>query len=249
MLRGAVRAAARGSMYLSVGGMTAFAASKYRSGELTLPPTTPPPADGGVNVPGANSTATSMLPARALVFAGAFTATYPLLLVGSYARALYLRATLGMPSDILKTGTYAGWSFGEKHLADQHYVCQMLYSKPFDEAKLRRALVSLCAEDGIQESEVELVFKAEVPQDWPKDANGQRTGSFAVHHFVPGSIQAGSHVPDYFDAVAGKPKGLKVRLHVFNGKPGKPTVVLYAGSINGWDGSANYNFNKELQSR
>lgn len=30
---------------------------------------------------------------------------------------------------------------------------------------------------------------------------------------------------------------------------GAPTVILYAGSVNGWDGSSNYNFNKELQRR
>ena len=33
----------------------------------------------------------------------------------------------------------------------------------------------------------------------------------------------------------------KMRLVIFNGKPGKPTVVLYNGSGNGWDGSANFN--------
>jgi len=94
---------------------------------------------------------------------------------------------------------------------------------------------------------VELVFKNEVPQDWPP------TGSVSLSHFVPKSLPQAlgreAHYNDYWEALMGKPKGMKVRLHVFNGKPGKPTVVFFAGSINGWDGSSNYNFNKELQSR
>ena len=36
---------------------------------------------------------------------------------------------------------------------------------------------------------------------------------------------------------------------MFNGAPGRPTVVLYAGSLNAWDGSSNFNFNKELMRR
>ena len=36
---------------------------------------------------------------------------------------------------------------------------------------------------------------------------------------------------------------------VFNGKPGKPTVLLYSGSGNGWDGSSNYNFMREVIQR
>lgn len=37
--------------------------------------------------------------------------------------------------------------------------------------------------------------------------------------------------------------------HVFNNAPGKPTVVHYGGSAEGWDGSSNFNFNRELMRR
>ena len=36
---------------------------------------------------------------------------------------------------------------------------------------------------------------------------------------------------------------------MYNNDPGKPTVMFYGGSAEGWDGSSNYNFVKELMRR
>lgn len=41
----------------------------------------------------------------------------------------------------------------------------------------------------------------------------------------------------------------KVKLRVWNGQEGRPTIVWYGGSGNGLDGSSNYNFMKELLHR
>lgn len=192
---------------------------------------------GELNIPGQSARAYATLPLRTLLWAGAFSVSYPVALVASYFRAIYLRVSKGLPSQILEKGTS-----GNAHKEDSHYACQMLFSKPFDEPRLRRALTELCAEDGIAEGKVDLEFVDETPNSWPE------TGSFALSHFVPESIPEGQSFLDYW-AKRGR-SGKVVRVHVFNGaEPGMPTVMLYAGSINAWDGSSNFNFAKELLSR
>ena len=87
---------------------------------------------------------------------------------------------------------------------------------------------------------MELVFSQKIPQDWPE------AGSWQMTHFLPDLIPANGSVIDYWSARTDS--GFVIRLHVFNGAPGGPTVVLYAGSSNGWDGLGNYNFIKECVS-
>ena len=201
MFRGLLRSTRRTTLILNAGGLAAFTVHKYSIGELELPGS--PPKDeqkssSAINVPGTNATASSMLPARVIVFAGTFAITYPFLLVGSAVRALYMRAAHGNPSQILAQGTYPTFGEGNEHIPDLHYPCQMLFKHPLDEARLRKVLVELCAEDGIKENEVELVFKDEVPQDWPT------TGSFSLSHFVPKSLpQALGREAHYNDYVTG----------------------------------------------
>ena len=52
------------------------------------------------------------------------------------------------------------------HAAATHYPAQLLYDQPLDEAKLRAALLSVTAEDGIKADEVALTFMEEKPNDW-----------------------------------------------------------------------------------
>ena len=132
------------------------------------------------NMPGANLKAYLMLPLR-IVFTGTVvTIMYPLLLTAGYLRALYLRLVVGKPSQILKYGTWPPPKDGHivNHRACGHYPCQQLFSKPLDEAKLRKALVGLAAEDGIKEEEVSLKFFAEEPMDWPSTGSYDTTSAF-----------------------------------------------------------------------
>ena len=192
---------------------------------------------GELNIPGQSTRAYAMLPVRSAVWSAAFSVSYPIALVASYLRAIYMRVSKGLPSQILAKGTS-----GNVHKADSHYACQILFSKPFDEPKLRSALLELCAEDGIAESQVDLEFVDETPNGWPE------TGSFALSHFLPESIPDGQSFFDYWAARGGS--GKVVRVRVFNGaEVGMPTVMLYAGSLNAWDGSSNFNFAKELLHR
>lgn len=191
---------------------------------------------GELNIPGQSFRAYATLPLRTLLWSTAFSVSYPIALVASYIRAVYMRVSIGLPSQILAKGTH-----GNVHKEDSHYACQVLFSQPFDEPRLRSALLELCAEDGIGESKVEVKFVDETPSGWPE------TGSFALSHFVPGSIPEGQSFMDYWAARGGS--GKVVRVHVFNGAPGMPTVMLYGGSLNAWDGSSNFNFAKELLNR
>ena len=109
------------------------------------------PASPIINIPGSSAYAQAMLPVRTALFLGVFNVAYPLLLVSSALRAVYLRARIGLPSQILAKGSH-----GNTHVADQHYPCQMLFSQPLDENRLRQVLVGLCGEGGIDESEVRI---------------------------------------------------------------------------------------------
>ena len=107
----------------------------------------------------------------------------------------------------------------------------MLFDKPLAEESLRAALVSLCAEGGVSEEqlELELVDGAAPPRIWVA------TGLHRMNEYLPTVIGE-----DEYWAARGK-SGKVVRLHVFNGAAaGEPTVVLYAGSLNAWDGSAHF---------
>ena len=200
---------------------------------------------------------------RICVFSIFFSIFYPLMLMAAWTRAIVLRLTKGTPSQILKYGTYpppkqaadlppadAENGVGlqsASHRACAHYPCQQLYDQPLDEAKLRAALVGLAAEDGITEAEVLVDFKTdEKPNDWPK------TGSYDVTSALVNSYPKGrSYLNDLFEPPFGDAKGWKHKLivRVWNNDPGKPTVMHFGGSAEGWDGSSNFNFCKELMRR
>ncbi len=100
---------------------------------------------------------------------------------------------------------------------------------------------------GVGEREIDLQFPKEAPNDWPP------RGSSFVDHSVESQKnpeQPGGH--GFFDyADERKKRGdkpVKIRMHVWNGEAGKPTVAYFYGSMMCWDGSSNFNFNKELMS-
>jgi len=209
---------------------------------------------GGMDVPGANLKSWVMLPMRLVVFTIFFSIMFPMMLLVGFLRTLFLRIKVGKPSQILKYGTYphpkpkapGGALQCSAHRACAHYPCQQLFIQPLEEAKLRKVLVELAAEDGIAECEISLKFMDEKPNDWPS------TGSYDVTSALLKSFPKGrSYLNLLFEPPFGEAKGWKYKLiyHVYNNDPGKPTVVHFGGSAEGWDGSANFNFNKELMRR
>jgi hypothetical protein len=199
---------------------------------------------------------------RVCVFGIFFTITYPLMLTAAWVRAIYMRAFKGTPSQILKYGSYpppkqaadlppAGADGvglqSAAHRACAHYPCQQLYDQPLEEETLRAALIGLAAEDGISEDEILVDFKKdEKPKDWPS------IGSYDVTSALIKSYPKGrSFLNDLFEPPFGDAKGWKYKLivRVWNNDPGKPTVMHFGGSAEGWDGSSNFNFCKELMRR
>jgi len=196
------------------------------------------------NVPGTSARAKIMLPFRVLLVTTLWVLLFPLLVTIAMLRALFMRVRRGRPSQILRTGRY-----NAVHMPapDLHYNCMHTYTAPLDEARLRKALVELCAEDGISEEKIDLKFFAEEPNDWPA------SGSHRVDHFIESTKSLGKEgysMYDYGDdrQKRGDPE-VVMRIHVWNGSAGKPTVAYYYGPANRWDGSSQFNFTKELMNR
>jgi hypothetical protein len=165
------------------------------------------------NMPGANPKAYMMLPLRVVVFVFFFSLMYPMFLLVAVLRALYLRLFIGPPSKVLKYGTYPYPNLAgpgrPTHKAATHYPAQFLYDKPLDEAKLRQALFSLTADDGIADDEVELTFKDEKPNDWPT------TGSYDVTSALLPSFKKGySYINKLFGPPFGEAAGYKEKIKV-----------------------------------
>lgn len=186
-----------------------------------------------LNIPGTSCHSRLLLPLRLLAVVLAWTFTGPLFIIVAMLRAVYLRLVRGRPSQILKFGAYNGF-----HQRDLHYPCLQVFEEPLDEPRLKKALIELCAEDGIREKDIDLKFFSDQPKDWPL------SGSFDLNYFL------GFNYLDYGDARAsrGDPPVI-IRMHVWNGLPGKPTVMFFYGSLNGWDGCSNFNFCKEVVNR
>ena len=205
-------------------------------------------------MPGATLFSYVMFPLRIAFFSFFFCLLYPLMTVVALLRALYLRLVVGTTSQVLKYGTYPPpkpaadgtmMSPPGKHEKANHYPAQMRFTKPFDEAKLKAALVSVAAEDGIPEDQIQLKFMAEVPQE-------PSSGSYDPGpDLLPGTYKKGyCYSNDIFFPPFGTCTGTqRLLMHVYNGKPGKTTVVHYGGSVCGWDGSSQFNFVKEVMRR
>lgn len=195
-----------------------------------------------VNIPGTGCLAIFMLPLRIVVTLIFFSLMYPLFLIVGLLRAIFLRVVRGKPADILKTGRH-----NAAHMEDMHYPCHLQFKEALDETRLRKAIVELCAEDGIEEKMIDLKFIAEKPNTWPAN------GSWDIDHFIESNKRAdnkGHHYWDYADERKSRGEdGVFVKMHIWNGDPGQPTIAYFFGSGNKWDGSSNYNFMKELMNR
>ena len=86
----------------------------------------------------------------------------------------------------------------------------------------------------------------EKPNDWPS------SGSYDVTSALINSYPKGtSYMRDLFVPPFGEAAGWKHKIvaRVYNNDPGKPTVLLFGGSAEDWDGSSNFNFMKEVMRR
>jgi hypothetical protein len=193
-------------------------------------------SDKPLNIPGRNALAYIMLPLRLAFTALFFSLMFPILTLIAYFSAIKKRLTMGLPSKILE---YGHWP-RHNHQGDTNFCTQGMHSQPFDQEKLRTEWFKLCGEAGIEEARAELVFHDEEPSDWP-------TKGSHSNWCIP-SWEAGTSNFDYWPKV-GNPNKYTRRLHIWNGKPGKPTVAQYAASAMPYDGSSNFNFYKELIGR
>jgi len=188
-----------------------------------------------LRLPGSSAFAYAMLPLRLVVWTVLFALLFPLLLLMGTLRAIYLRLRVGLPSQILAKGTR-----GNTNDPDVHYPCIHLFTKPINEPKMRAALVSLCAENNIQEKDLLLEFGDEAPLDWPSSA-GNWPADYRIKSLEGKLTQVGYGL---------QKSGKKFKMKIFNAvEADMPTVVWFCGSAHGWDGSANFNFAKELYSR
>ena len=211
---------------------------------------------GEEDTPGANTLAYIMFPFRLVFFSFFFCLMWPMMTLVAFLRAFYVRLVVGRPSQVLKYGTYPHPKKGADgklhagfHMASMHYPAQMLFKKPFDEAKLRAAVASVAAEDGIvKEEEIEVKFFAEVPQE--PSSGSYDPGS----DLLPGTYKKGyCYSNDVMFLPFGKKHPAygpqKITFWVYNNKPGKTTVLQYGGAVFAWDGSSNFNFVKEVMRR
>jgi hypothetical protein len=114
-----------------------------------------------------------MLPLRVAVYSACVALFYPIMLGGAVLSAIYIRATKGDASDILRTSLSASFKAGAS------YPCIFVFKKPFtDQAKLREALDSIAHEIGMSTEKVNLVFESETPCPFPKGA------ALAADHYV-----------------------------------------------------------------
>lgn len=189
-----------------------------------------------LSIPGKNCLAYVMLPLRIVLFLVIFLPVYCLMLIAATLRAVYMRLVNGLPSQILKYGTY-----GNTADDGEVYPSSVLLTEPLDEAKLRATVVQFCSEFGIPEDMIEIKFFEEKPPDWPT------SGRWWPDYFVK-SLQNDEHSFNpmtYWLFKEHGGKGGAVCFHVWNNDPGAPTYVLFHGNSKSWDGSANFNFFKE----
>ena len=203
------------------------------------------------SMPGANPMAYAMMPLRVLAYLFFLCLMWPLATLASILRACFLRIKVGAPSKVLKYGTYPHPKVDgpgrPTHAAAVHYPAQFLFTEPLNETKLHAAVVSTAKEDGIAEDEVEVKIMPEVPTDWPSSGSYDVSSALLPKTFTKGM----SYLDELFGPPLGKAGGWKhkIKVWVYNNAPGKPTVMHFGGSAEGWDGSSNFNFVKEVMRR
>merc|ERR1719161_3225948 len=110
--------------------------------------------------------------------------------------------------------------------------------------------MEMAKEADYTEKEVRITFEKEVPKGFPKKSGGMEPDHYVetgvYQNWFCSHVQL--HLPDGTHKT-GLYRGHNVWLRIFNGKPGEPTVINVGLDGARFDGSACFNFMKELVSR
>lgn len=203
-----------------------------------------PYTPGDYVVPGNGILSMIMLPVRSVFFVGLMCTVWPLTWLGMVLMILGRRLCSGLPSKILKTGSRGG------KIGGMYYPAMMAFSKPFDKEKLTATFKEMAKEAEYTEKEIRITFEEETPfPEFPKSG-----GLDADYYVETGKYQTwfNSHVQLHLPAgthLTGLYRGASIWLRVFNGKPAQPSVINVGLDGARFDGSACFNFMKELLNR
>ena len=177
-----------------------------------------------------------IMPIRVYMYVSTMALMLPLGLVATTFRALYQRCKKGKGSAILHGHHPVNTPSGG-------YALQMVFDHPFETIKLTEVVEKLSAECGIDASLVRLDFAAEEPYgDFPAEGQTRISGD---HYVTPGANFLNNM--DSLKIELGLDAAVWMR--IWNGKPGKPTVIQMRLPGFVWDGTSCFNFTKEMCNR
>lgn len=199
---------------------------------------------GDYVVPGSGACSKVMLPVHIVVWCLLMCTLLPLMYLVVLLCAVFRRVFIGRPSQVLKYGTRGPKAGG------MYYPAMMVFTKPFDTEKLKQTFLAMAKEAGYAEETVRIEFVDQVPNPFPKQSGAME----ADHYYDTGKYQnfmialVNEHLPAPTHTT-GLYRGHNLFLRVFNGPVGSPTVINVGMDGASWDGSACFNFMKELINR
>ena len=169
----------------------------------------------------------TILPFRLVVYLFFMTILLPLTVVLQCIRAPCKRCCNGKPSDILHKKMIP-WrdSMGG-------YCYQLIFDKKIDFEKLKKCVVELAAEFGVEEKDV-------LVENCSKDSlkKDPTYGAYSAKHYVGKDWNMSGNAYTHI-----------VGVRLYNGGEGEATIIHGKGCWNTWDGSSNFNFAKEYLTR
>lgn len=203
-----------------------------------------PYTPGEYTVPGNSILSKVMLPIRLVLFVAMMCTLWPLTYILMVLMVLRRRIFIGLPSKIIPTGSRGG------KVGGMYYPAEMVFDKPFDKDRLTAVFKEMGKEADYTDDELRITFEDEVPhKEFPKSGatepdyyveNGKFQNWFCAHVSL--------HLPDS-TAKTGLYRGASIWLRIFNGSPGQPTVIRVGLDGARFDGSACFNYMKELVNR
>ena len=173
----------------------------------------------------------TVLPFRLVCYTSCMAVCLPLIFLLQCVRAPCRRCCKGKPSDILHKPV-------KPKLVPGGYAYQLVFDKPIDVGKLRKIVIELSAEFGIDKKHV---YVEEQNDYTPKPVAATR------------EIHSDYYTGKFWTTESGGDIGAKyiISLKVYNAPPdsGMSTVIMGQGDGIAWDGSSNFNFAKEYLNR
>lgn len=184
-----------------------------------------------------------MLPFRICLYTIAMVIFFPILLLVSIFRAIYKRIMWGKVSDVLKYGGRMWPGDVPYDVLDFRYPATFTFTKPFDHEKLKELVFKMAEETKVPTDKTLVWFESESP---PEEFN--HTGPLEADHYLKTkntNILKETDLGQFGKAC--KPCAIAIRL--WNGAPGKPTLMHAYLPGGTWDGTSCFNFCKELLHR